>query len=267
LKSVTTDKTATITYPTVAVEITKDTSAASAFIPRIGLVYQPIPTLSIYSSYSQSFEPQYSNLTNQGGPFDPERGKQIEIGVKGEFFQRRLSATAAIYQIRKVNILTNDPNDPERQIQGNEATSKGVEFNVTGAVLRNLKVLANYAYNETRITKSPQEYPNVIPWFENAPNTVANLWAVYEIGLSQQSGLSIGGGLYHVGERYTFRPGFVVPAYTTLDAMVSCRYKNYSMALNLYNLTDKRYFSGAFHQDALWVGAPRSFRLNVGVFF
>jgi iron complex outermembrane receptor protein len=230
-------------------------------------VYQPIPTVSLYSSYSQSFEPQYSNLTNQGGPFDPERGKQVEMGVKGEFFQKRLSATAAFYQIRKVNILTADPNDPERQIQGNEATSRGVELNVTGTVFRDLKLLANYAYNETRITRSPQEDPNLIPWFENAPNTVANIWAVYEIGLPTQTGLSIGGGLYHVGKRYTFRPGFVVPAYTTLDAMISYQYKKYSLALNLYNLTNERYFSGAFHQDALWVGAPRSFRLNVGVSF
>jgi iron complex outermembrane receptor protein len=203
----------------------------------------------------------------QGGPFDPERGKQTEVGVKGEFFKKRLQATAAVYQIRKVNILTSDPADPELLIEGNEATGKGIELNVTGTLFKGFNLLANYSYNETSITKSPQENPNTIPWFENAPNTVANVWAVYNFNLPSLSGLSLGGGIYHVGKRYTFKPGFVVPAYTTVDGMISYRFKNYSLALNLYNLTNKRYFSGAFHEDALWVGAPRSFRLNIGVSF
>jgi iron complex outermembrane receptor protein len=267
MNSVTTDRTASVSDPAAPVSITKDTSSTSALIPRIGLVYQPISSLSLYTSYSQSFEPQYSNLTNQGGPFDPERGKQVELGAKAGFFKNRLQATAAVYQIRKVNILTASPEDPELLTEGNEATSKGIELTVSGSVFDGLDLIANYSYNETRITKSLQAEPNTIPWFENAPNTVANLWAVYSFQVPALSGLSLGGGLYHVGKRYTFKPGFVVPAYTTLDGMVSYRYKQYALSLNLYNLTNKRYFSGAFHEDALWVGAPRSFRLNVGVSF
>ncbi|GAB2949422.1 TonB-dependent siderophore receptor [Hymenobacter coalescens] len=264
------DRTDQVSDPTAAVVATRDTSSASALVPRAGLVYQPLPALSLYASYSQSFEPQYSNLPRSGGPFDPETGKQWEVGARTELLNRRLVGSLAFYRIRKVNILTTDPNDPngQRQIAGNEATSKGVEASLTGRVLPGLNLIANYAYNEARITKNGNPaQPYGSPWFENAPNHSGNVWAVYTVPKGQLGGLGFGGGTYYVGKRYSFDSGFSVPGYKTFDAVVNYEFKGVSLALNLYNLADTRYYSGVFFRDIVWVGNGRSFRLTAGYTF
>ncbi|MDF7813462.1 TonB-dependent receptor [Hymenobacter sp. YC55] len=264
------DRTEQVSDPAATVVLTRDTSSASALVPRAGLVYQPLPELSLYGSYSQSFEPQYSNLPRAGGPFDPETGRQWEVGARTELLGRRLVGSLAFYRIRKVNILTTDPTDPDgqRQIAGNEATSKGVEVSVTGRVLPGLNLLANYAYNEARITKNGNpDQPYGSPWFENAPNHTGNAWAVYTLQRGTLTGLGFGGGAYHVGKRYSFDSGFSIPAYTTFDAVLNYQRQNVSLALNLYNLADTRYYSGVFFRDIVWVGNGRSFRLTAGYTF
>ncbi|TGE29536.1 TonB-dependent receptor [Hymenobacter metallicola] len=264
------DRTEQVSDPAAPEVLTRDTSSVTAFVPRAGLVYQPLPELSLYGSYSQSFEPQYSNLPRSGGPFDPETGKQWEVGLRTELLGRRLVGSLAFYRIRKVNILTTDPTDPDgqRQIAGNEATSKGVEASLTGRVLPGLNLITNYAYNEARITKNGNpDQPYGSPWFENAPNHSGNLWAVYTVQKGALTGLGLGGGAYHVGKRYSFDSGFSIPAYTTFDAVVNYQYKTVSLALNAYNLADTRYYSGVFFRDIVWVGNGRSFRLTAGYSF
>lgn len=63
----------------------------SAFSPRVGATLKLVPGINAYASWSKSFLPQ---LYNQkvigfdtdgnpiGGPVEPERGKNIELGVK-----------------------------------------------------------------------------------------------------------------------------------------------------------------------------------------
>lgn len=98
------------------------------------------------------------------------------MGARTELLGRRLAGTLALYRIRKVNILTTKPTDPDgqRQIAGNEATSKGVEASVTGRVLPGLNLIANYAYNEARITENGNpDQPYGSHWFEKQLTTPA----------------------------------------------------------------------------------------------
>ncbi len=235
---------------------------------RVLYVYQPFEPVSLYASYSQSFEPQYSNLPGSGGPFDPMRGKQREAGVKGEMFGKSLVPAIAFYHIRQVNMLVADPVNPEALLPGSEATSRGAEFSLTGQV-SGLNVIANYAYNETRITKSPDlTAENTNPWFVNAPNHKGNLWAVYSFAGGAVKGLGIGAGVYATGKRYGNFPGFSVPGYRTFDALVRYQRQGFTVAANLYNLTNERYILATFNnRDSIFPGAPRNFRLTVGYTF
>ncbi len=262
------DRQPNVVDPAKPFENSEDASEATALVPRAGLVYQPIRPVSLYASYSQSFEPQYSNLPGSGGPFDPMRGKQWEAGAKGELFGNQLVPAIAFYHIRQVNMLVADPLNPEVMIAGNEATSRGMELSLTGQ-LDGLNLVANYAYNETRITESPDpatQNPN--PWFANAPNHQGNLWAVYSFARGPVKGLGIGAGLYATGKRYSNFPGFSVPGYRTLDALVKYQRQGFTVAANLYNLTDERYISATFNnRDSIFPGAPRNFRLSIGYTF
>jgi len=69
-------------------------------------------------------------------------------------------------------------------------------------------------------------------------------------------GLSLALGINHVGAR----PGdnsnsFDLPSYTLLDATVAYQAsENFSARLRVENLTNERWFSGAFHSQSIFPG-------------
>ena len=74
-----------------------------AFIPRLGIVYQPVEPVSLYASYAESFLP--SNAADaQGLPLEPERGQQFEVGVRAELLEGRLVANLALFDLTKQNV-------------------------------------------------------------------------------------------------------------------------------------------------------------------
>lgn len=243
----------------------RDTLRASRFIPRVGIVYQPTKTLSLYASYTEGFQPQYGSNRGGGGPFPPEGSRQGEIGLKKEWLGGRLLTSVAAYYIQKTDVLTADPNDPNglRLIQIDEVTSKGIEAAVQGNVTDNLNLMANYAYNEAR-TPGDAGFDFYAPgWFPNAPNHNANAWGTYKLTRGRLAGLKIGAGFNYLSKRSTFVPGFEVPTYTTVDASVSYQRHGFTANLGLFNMTDTVYYHGVYGPANLWPGNPRSFRLTL----
>lgn len=249
--------------------IARDTLTAIAPVPRVGIVYQPLASISIYASYTQGFQPQWGSNRGGGGPFGPERSRQYEVGSKNEWIKGKLMTTVAVYYIQKFDVLTTDPTDSSgfRLMKIDNVTSRGIEFSVQGNPTKNINLIANYAYNEARTPGDAGYDYNSPGWFPNAPNHSANAWAKYNFTEGMLKGLGFGAGFTHVGLRHTFTPGFTIPAYTTFDAALSYKYKNYTANLNLYNLTDEWYFNGVYGPANLWPGNPRSFRLAVSALF
>lgn len=250
-------------------ETYRDSLDALQFLPRAGIVYNPDQTTAIYYGYSQGFIPQWGSNTGSGGPFPPEKSRQHEIGVKKEWLSQRLITTLAFYHIQKYDVLAPDPLDSNgiRLIQIENVYSKGVEFTVQGKITKSLNVIFNYSYNEAT-TPGDAGY-DYFPagWFPNAPNTNVNLWAKYTVNEGKLKNLGFGAGFNYLGKRTTYTPGFEVPEYTTVDASISYKYKGMNLSANLYNLTNTRYWNGAYGPSNLWPGNPRSFRLTVGYVF
>jgi iron complex outermembrane receptor protein len=80
--------------------------SGDAFSPRAGIVYQPLPPISLYASYSRSFNPVTGTAFDRSS-FQPERATQYEVGVKADL-SNRLSATLAFYDLTRSNVLTTD---------------------------------------------------------------------------------------------------------------------------------------------------------------
>lgn len=247
----------------------RDTLRASRFIPRVGVVFQASQNTSVYASYTEGFQPQNSSNRAGGGPFAPEGSQQFEVGMKNDWLGGRLTTSAAVYYIKKTDVLTPDPSDPQgvRLIKTDAVYSKGVELSAQGNLNDNISLIANYAYNEAR-TPGDAGY-DYIPagWFPNAPNHNANAWATYKLTRGVLNGLKVGAGFNHLSKRSTYVPGFEVPAYTTVDASLSYQQKGFTVNLGLFNLTDVRYYYGVYGPANLWPGNPRSFRLTVSQVF
>ncbi|MBE9168793.1 TonB-dependent siderophore receptor [Pleurocapsales cyanobacterium LEGE 06147] len=216
------------------------------FSPRIGLVYQPIEPISLYASYTTSFAPSFGTSRNVGGePFEPETGRQFEVGVKTELNQN-LSTTLALYDLRKQNIVVDDPAspDPDASIQVGEQASRGVELDITGEILPGWNVIAAYAYTDAFISKDTTGLEGQRR--DNVPENLASLWTTYEIQKGRLQGLGFGLGVYFVGDRFgDIDNSFVLPSYVRTDAALFYRRNNWRAGLNIRNLFDKTYFTGS----------------------
>jgi len=223
--------------------ITGDTNnefSEVAFSPRAGIVYQPTDSTSLYSSWSRSFNPQFFGRSQTDEPFEPERGEQFEIGIRQEFFDGRLTANLALFDITKRNVLTPDPLDPTFSIQTGAQTSRGIELDVAGELLPGWNIIANYAYLNAFVSED-----NDIPVGDRLvgiPEHSAGIWTTYELQDGNLQGLGFGLGVVFVGERQGRLPNtdFNLPSYTRLDARVSYRRDNYELGLNIKNLFDTR---------------------------
>lgn len=110
-----------------------------ALTPRLGIVYQPIEEVSLYASYSKSFNPNTQN-TVSGDPLEPEKGEGYEVGIKGELLDN-VFATLAYFDITKQNVAVTDPNFPLASIATGEQQSRGVELDLTGRFCQGGKLL------------------------------------------------------------------------------------------------------------------------------
>ncbi|WP_373518026.1 TonB-dependent receptor domain-containing protein [Pricia sp.] len=244
-----------------------------AFLPNVGLIYEPIKNLSVYGSWNRGFLPQNMQSPDFGGPFDPEYSEQIEIGLKGSFLNDKLSATLAWYNIDRTNVLVPaDPvNDPFgiRESSG-VAKSRGFEVDVAGEVFPNLSINAGYAYNDSRITQSAYGF-EIDRQANNAPFNTLSFWGNYSFkGLFKNAGLAV--GVYHIGERTT--PGEIsypapllqeIPSYTIFEAGLFYRYQNLSFNINIENLFNERYIAGATNAFYLYPGKPRNVMARIQI--
>ena len=64
---------------------------------RVGAVYKPVPTVSLYAQYATGVDPLGTLTTYSGGQvaFSHATGKQIEVGAKAQFLGGRATATIA----------------------------------------------------------------------------------------------------------------------------------------------------------------------------
>lgn len=250
----------------------------SIWLPKVGITYILPTETHLYASYLTGFEPVNSRILaggfgtlEGGGSFKPENSYQFEIGAKQELFNKNLLVTASVYQIKKKNLtqlinptVSNNADRIYRQL--GEVTSEGVEVEANGQVNRSFSLSAAYNYNYARITKDLSE-ANIGRRLGLAPKHQGNIWARYEIinkGILNGLGFGLGSGfssetpLLQASELST-------PGYGVVDAAAMYRINRVSLNLNINNVFDKRFYTGAVRlTERYYTGAPRSFVFRIG---
>jgi iron complex outermembrane receptor protein len=247
-------------YRTAAVS----SQSLNATSPRGGLVYQPLPVVSLYATAAKGFRPNSGiSIDNKG--FAPEESRSYELGSKLETADGKLTGTLALYKITKKNVLTTNPLNTDFSISAGEVESKGVELDVSGEIARNLRLSAAYAYTDAVVAKGDNTIVTGSR-FPNVPRQSATvvLTQAFTVGSGTAT---LGGGLNYVGERLgdvAVSSNFMLPAYTTAKLISSWSpTRKLRIAFNVENLFDKRYYASSYSQ--LWVspGAERTATLNL----
>ena len=224
-----------------------------AFSPRVGLLYQVWPWLSVYGNFVQSLGPT-AGFSVEGRPFEAERATQYEMGAKAMLLGGRLTSTVALYRLTKRNILATDPTNPLAKLPLDAARSRGLELDLSGQLTDHWSVIGSYAYTDTRIAEDRFGLRgNRLP---DVPLHSGSLWAWYRIGTGAFSRLDAGAGVFAAGLRQgDAQHSFQLPGYARVDAAAAYHWQvgglRMTTRLNLLNLFDQRYFESSNITDPL----------------
>lgn len=238
-----------------------------AFTPRFGIVYQPIEPISLYASYTTSFNPAFGASRNaDDSTFEPETGRQFEVGMKTDLSDS-LSLNIAAFDIRRQNVETPDPDDPFFSLQTGEVASRGFELNLGGEILPGWNMTAAYTYLDAFVSEDTTDI--VGNRLANVPDNQISLWTTYEIQSGDLEGLGAGLGLFYVSDRQgDLENTFTLPSYFRTDAALFYERDNWRTQLNIENLFNIEYFSSSTFGSRTGInpGAPfgisASFSIN-----
>ncbi|PHO10531.1 TonB-dependent siderophore receptor [Malaciobacter canalis] len=240
---------------------------SEATTPSFGLVYKITPQTSIYTNYSESFNPNSANDI-KGNILDPEEGKGYEIGVKQKLFNDNLHLTAAMFKIEKKNIALSDPNDPTNQasIASGVQKSKGFEFDLSGQITSNWSIVASYGYTDT---KNKDNNDNEL---RNIPKHTANIFTTYNLTSLNLPNMYIGGGARYLGSRYADDANKIkFDSEIIYNATLGYKKGNYRVNFSVQNLTDEKYVDGALSSNArgtrVYAGTARAVMASISYRF
>ena len=253
-----------------------------ALTPRVGVVYQPLETISLFASYANSFNLN-SGIDNTGSALAPSMLNQYEAGVKNDFLKGALTANLTVYQIINSDqaqaILPGSVNYnsdyPTAQELAGEVTSKGVEIDLSSKAYKGFSFMAGYSYNDTRYTKS--SIYEVGSKLRYNPAHTANATLFYNFDNGKFRGLEMGLGALYFGDRYAGRSTRLnvqndafklmpLSAFTIIDASAGYQYKKLSLRVKVSNLTDKLNYN-AHDDNSINPIAPRQFFTTISYKF
>jgi len=236
--------------------------------PYAGLIYDIDDTFSLYGSYTSIFQPTGQRDANSVF-LDPTTGDSYEAGIKGDWFNTRLTASLAVFRTEQDDVAVSTgvtiPNSggqtAYKSVSG--TVSKGVEFELNGALTDNLQL----TFGATRYVAEDGDGVAVSP---EQPRTTMKLFTRYQLPMLPE--LAIGGGARWQNKTWQDIAGPNGPTrisqngYTVVDLFT--RYqatKNLSVQANLNNVFDKEYYDYLGTYGVY--GAPRNFSVSASYSF
>ncbi len=206
--------------------------------PYVGAVYDVNSESSVYASYTGIYRPQVETGTS-GSVLAPLKGKNYEMGVKSEWFNKRLNSAFALFKTEQENQAVVIGQTAQRTIyEGIEATSKGYEFDLAGEVMEGLSVNAGY----TRLMSIKGQGGTSANTF--TPRHMAHVSAVYRVPFIKN--LKVGASVNWQSDIYVDIGSvrYTQDSYAVLNLMANYKIdKHWDAAVNLYNVTDEKYLS------------------------
>ncbi|ARU04605.1 hypothetical protein CCO03_07905 [Comamonas serinivorans] len=270
--------------------------------PYLSMLYDVNRNLTAYASYTDVFKPQNYRDFN-GNYLDPVNGKHYELGLKGEFFDKALNASVAVFRSIKDNEAeiddsgalqpgTFDPANPPagynnggyRVIPGTEEAAyrstgkgnrmQGIELEVQGAVNRDWNLAAGFTHVQMKNKDGQAINPHL-------PRNTLRLRTTYRLP-GDWSRLTLGGGLSWQSMTYANVNGvptgqtgadgraitesrrIVQNAFWLLNLSAHYQFsQNLSASLNINNVLDKKYYSRVGFYSGVTWGTPRDIRFNL----
>ncbi|MFD0987954.1 TonB-dependent siderophore receptor [Methyloligella solikamskensis] len=244
--------------------------------PYAGVIFDLNDNVSAYASYTSIFQPQ-TELTAADQPLKPRVGDQYEIGLKSSFFDDRLNASIAHFDIRDENRAVADPFNPGSSLAVGEVEVQGVETEISGSPMDGLNLYAGYTYTHTQYIQGAvgQDGATFSTW---TPKHIVQLWGEYRFQKGTLQDFHVGAGGRYLSSFFTegTMPGptggpyrLEQDGYVVVDTSVGYTFKNdLDLTFSVNNLFDEKYYARLGSPMLFnFYGAPRSYWLRASMDF
>jgi len=245
----------------------------SALSPRLGVVWSPLADHSFYASYSKNFIPSGGVDTvgldtdpssSSVNALDPQFSRQLEVGVKSDWFDKRMSTTLSVFQLDLYNRRTKVSANPDIFMLTGLERNRGIELGVNGQLASNWFIRSGFSVQNARIleAKSCAGCGSNVQGKRSAGVSSAN--GSLFISYAPVQGFFAETGLVYEGARYIDNNNLLdLPAYTRWDGKLGYRFQKAEVTFAVTNLTDRRYYVTATGLSQIMPGSPRSGVLNL----
>ncbi|WP_428681586.1 TonB-dependent receptor [Sphingopyxis sp.] len=241
---------------------------AKLFSYRVGLVFKPVESVTLYAAYGNAKTPSISAVngacTVATCNVDPETARNIEIGAKAEVAGGKLLLSAAAFRNERnqYRVPSNDPTIPDQVLDGKSRVD-GIALSVVGKITPQWSVTANYTYLDSSLRQSVSDFCLANPStacanstavrdpargaeLQNTPKHSGSLFTTYEFPF----GLTLGYSMTYQGSFALNLPTLASSTvFRSNDYLVHSAYVAYDVTdklkaqLNVKNFTDELYFT------------------------
>jgi len=245
-----------------------------AFSPRGGLIWQPNAASTYYASYSRAFLPsgEQLGLAATTASLAPETASNYELGARWDL-RPKLTLSAAVFRTDRDNVRVADPANPGLFVKTGQLRSTGFELGLQGEVAPRWQVYGGYSNLNARALTPFSSGTNAasapVPAGTKlglVPQHTLSLWNRLELAAGWGAGLGV---IYQSASYATISNAVTLPAFTRVDGALFYAFEDRRtrLALNVENLSDRKYFPTADNDNNLSPGAPRTLRLTVSSAF
>ncbi|NWK97655.1 TonB-dependent siderophore receptor [Sphingobium lactosutens] len=237
----------------------------SKLSPYAGLVADLTTNISLYASYTDIYNPQ-TEVDVNNVRLDPAKGTSIEAGVKSEWRNGRLYATAAIFRARQKGLAefagTFDADGAgqagDSYYRGVDTTSKGFELEIAGHITENWSLSGGYTWLDIE----DPEGNDTRTWLPTQTLKLSSTYAIPELNdLKLGAQLRWQNAIRAAVDVGTYRQ----KGYAVLDLMAGIRVVDHVRArVNVRNVTNKRYLNSLMWEQAYYA-PPRNVLATLSV--
>ncbi len=249
--------------------------------PKATLRYKPTDDVTVYGGWSRGFRSGGFNQTGVGAVadqngvagvndlFNAEVADTVEVGVKGQFLERRLNAGLSVYHTKSTNgyFFVFLPANSTQNLGNLDATYKGAELELNAKVTDRLDLYANFGYTDSEITR--MEDPSVVG--NQAPlvsKTTLNAGGQYRQPLQNGMNATLRLDYQQIGrtwwEPYNLTSRDPV---NLLDLRLGLDAKSWSVTAWSKNLTNQKYNAEYSPGNFLFRALPRRYGVDFNYHF
>lgn len=248
----------------------------AAMSPRLGVVWSPLANHSFYASYSKNFIPAggadtvglETGARGNVNALDPQFSRQVELGVKSDWFDKKISTTLAVFQLDLYNRRTQVSSSPDVFVLTGLERNRGVELGVNGQLVSDWFIRSGFSVQNARIleAKSCSTCGSNLQGKRSAGVSSAN--GSLFISYAPAQGFFAETGLIYEGARYVDVNNLLdLPAYTRWDGKLGYRFPKVEVTLAVTNLANKNYYVTSTGLSQIMPGSPRSALLSAAYKF